>query len=139
MIKVSVMHPNNAGAHFKLWGAHPTLTGAVQHRPGPDPARDDHCLCDRKACGPPDPAQDGGGRHRSRRHETPLNLDALCRGTNRCLCRSRISCTQSRMTMTQILIAARAALILWVNLAVMPAEFVFDAIEAELKRQGVEL
>jgi hypothetical protein len=43
------------------------------------------------------------------------------------------------MTMTEILIAARAALILWVDLAVMPAEFVFDAIEAELKRQGVEL
>jgi hypothetical protein len=28
------------------------------------------------------------------------------------------------MSMTQILIAARATLILWVNLAVMPAEFV---------------
>jgi DNA phosphorothioation-dependent restriction protein DptG len=43
----------------------------------------------------------------------------------------------SRMSMTQILIAARAALILWVNLAVMPAEFVFDSIGAELKRRGV--
>jgi hypothetical protein len=42
------------------------------------------------------------------------------------------------MCMTQILIAARAALILWVNLAVMPAEFVFDSIEAELKRRGVD-
>ena len=42
------------------------------------------------------------------------------------------------MCMTQILIAARAALILWVNLAVMPAEFVFDSIEAELKRRGIE-
>ena len=41
--------------------------------------------------------------------------------------------------MTEILIAARAALILWINLAVIPAELVFDAIEAELKRQGVEL
>ena len=30
MIKVSVMHPNNAGAHFKLWGAHPTLTAGRQ-------------------------------------------------------------------------------------------------------------
>jgi hypothetical protein len=38
--------------------------------------------------------------------------------------------------MTEILIAARAALILWVNLAVMPAEFVFDSIETELKRRG---
>jgi hypothetical protein len=42
------------------------------------------------------------------------------------------------MCMTQILIAARAALILWVNLAVMPAEFVFDSIEAELKRRDVD-
>jgi hypothetical protein len=42
------------------------------------------------------------------------------------------------MSMTQILIAARAALILWVNLAVMPSEFVFDSIEAELKRRGID-
>jgi hypothetical protein len=42
------------------------------------------------------------------------------------------------MNMTQILIAARATLILWVNLAVVPAELLFDAIEAELKRQGVD-
>ena len=40
--------------------------------------------------------------------------------------------------MTEILIAARAALILWINLAVMPAEFVFDSIEAELKRRGID-
>ena len=40
--------------------------------------------------------------------------------------------------MTEMLIAARATLILWVNLAVMPAEFVFDSIEAELKRRGVD-
>ncbi len=41
--------------------------------------------------------------------------------------------------MTEILIAARAALILWVNLAVMPpAEFVFDSIEVELKRRGID-
>jgi len=45
---------------------------------------------------------------------------------------------QPRMSMTEILIAARAALILWVNLAVMPAEFVFDSIEAELERRGID-
>jgi hypothetical protein len=42
------------------------------------------------------------------------------------------------MSMTEVLIATRAALILWVNLAVMPAEFVFDSIEAELKRRGID-
>jgi hypothetical protein len=36
------------------------------------------------------------------------------------------------------LIAARAAIILWTILAVMPAEIVFDAIEAELERRDVE-
>ena len=41
--------------------------------------------------------------------------------------------------MTEYLIAARAAVILWTNLAVMPTEILFDAIEAELKRRGVEL
>jgi hypothetical protein len=40
--------------------------------------------------------------------------------------------------MTDYLIAARAAIILWTNLAVMPAEIIFDAIEAELGRRGVE-
>ena len=42
------------------------------------------------------------------------------------------------MIITQILIAARATLILWVNLGVMPAEFVFDSIETELKRRGID-
>jgi hypothetical protein len=42
------------------------------------------------------------------------------------------------MTMTQIQIVARDALILWVNLAVMPAELAFDTIEAELKRRGID-
>ena len=42
------------------------------------------------------------------------------------------------MTMTQILIVARTALILWVNLAVMPSELAFEAIEAELKRRGID-
>ena len=41
--------------------------------------------------------------------------------------------------MTEYLVAARAAIILWTNLAVMPAEILFDAIEAELERHRVEL
>ena len=41
--------------------------------------------------------------------------------------------------MTEYLVATRAAIILWTNLAVMPAVIVFDAIEAELERRGVEL
>jgi hypothetical protein len=41
--------------------------------------------------------------------------------------------------MTEYLIGASAAIILWTNLAVMPAETVFDAIEAEMRRRGVEL
>jgi hypothetical protein len=40
--------------------------------------------------------------------------------------------------MTEYLIAARAVIILWTNLAVMPAEVVFDVIEAELERRGIE-
>jgi hypothetical protein len=36
-------------------------------------------------------------------------------------------------------VAARVVMILWTNLAVAPAEIVFDAIEAELERRGVEL
>jgi len=38
--------------------------------------------------------------------------------------------------MTECLIAVRAVIVLWTNLAVMPAEIVFDAIEAELERRG---
>jgi hypothetical protein len=41
--------------------------------------------------------------------------------------------------MTECLIAARAVIILWTNLAVIPAEILFDAIEAQLERRGVEL
>ena len=44
----------------------------------------------------------------------------------------------SSVCMTECLIAARAVIILWTNLAVMPAEIVFDAIEAELERRGAE-
>ncbi len=41
--------------------------------------------------------------------------------------------------MTEYLIAARAAIVLWTSLAVMPAEIVFDTIEAELERRDGEL
>ena len=41
--------------------------------------------------------------------------------------------------MTEYLIAARAAIILWTNLAVMPTGILFDAIEAELERRGLKL
>jgi hypothetical protein len=41
--------------------------------------------------------------------------------------------------MTEYLIAARAAVILWASFAVMPAEIVFDAIGAESERRGVAL
>jgi hypothetical protein len=41
--------------------------------------------------------------------------------------------------MTEYLIAARAAIVLWTRLALMPAEIVFDTIETELERRGVEL
>jgi hypothetical protein len=34
--------------------------------------------------------------------------------------------------------SVRAAIILWTTLAVMPAELVFDAIESELERRGIE-
>ena len=44
----------------------------------------------------------------------------------------------SGICMTEYLVAARAAIILWTNLAVMPAEILFDAIQAELERRGVE-
>jgi hypothetical protein len=40
--------------------------------------------------------------------------------------------------MTEYLIAARTVILLWTNLAVMPVEIVFDAIEAELKCRGIE-
>ena len=39
--------------------------------------------------------------------------------------------------MTEYLVVARAAIIPWTNLAVMPAE-IFEVIEAELERGGVE-
>jgi hypothetical protein len=44
----------------------------------------------------------------------------------------------SSVCMTAYLIAMRAAIVLWTSLAVMPAEIVFDVIEAELERRDVE-
>ena len=41
--------------------------------------------------------------------------------------------------MTEYLIVSRAAIIVCTNLAVVPAEILFDAIETELERRGVEL
>jgi hypothetical protein len=41
--------------------------------------------------------------------------------------------------MTEYLIVTRAAITLRAGLAVIPAEIVFDAIEAELERRGVEV
>jgi hypothetical protein len=41
--------------------------------------------------------------------------------------------------MTSYLIVTRVAIILWTNLAVIPAMLAFDAIEAELERRGIEL
>jgi hypothetical protein len=41
--------------------------------------------------------------------------------------------------MTEYLIVTRAAITLWTGLAVIPAEIVFDAIEAELERRGAEV
>jgi hypothetical protein len=43
------------------------------------------------------------------------------------------------LCMTEYLIAVRAAIILRTNLAVMPTEILFDAIEAELERRDVEV
>lgn len=40
--------------------------------------------------------------------------------------------------MTEYLIVLRAAIIFWTSLAVVPAEILFDAIETELERRGVE-
>jgi len=44
-----------------------------------------------------------------------------------------------RNEMTTFLILARAAIIGWTTLAVFPLEITFNAVEGELKRQGVEL
>ena len=41
--------------------------------------------------------------------------------------------------MTEYPIASPVAIIFWTSLAVVPAEILFDAIETELERRGVEL
>jgi hypothetical protein len=41
--------------------------------------------------------------------------------------------------MTSYLVIARASIIFWTNLGVMPIAFVFDSIEAELERRGIDL
>ena len=41
--------------------------------------------------------------------------------------------------MTEYLISSRAAIIFWTSHAAVPAEILFDAIETELERRGVEL
>jgi hypothetical protein len=41
--------------------------------------------------------------------------------------------------MMPFLIFARAAIIGWTTIAVLPLELAFDAVESELKRRGVEL
>ena len=40
--------------------------------------------------------------------------------------------------MTEYPIASPVAIIFWTSLAVVPAEILFDAIETELERRGVE-
>jgi len=41
--------------------------------------------------------------------------------------------------MTSYLVVTRAAIILWISLAVMPVGLVFDSIEAEWERRVIEL
>jgi hypothetical protein len=41
--------------------------------------------------------------------------------------------------MIEYLIVSRAAIIFWTSLALLPANVLFDAIENELERRGVEL
>ena len=43
---------------------------------------------------------------------------------------------RDRGGMTEYLVAARTMIILWTDLAVLPAAIAFDPIEAELKRRG---
>ena len=40
--------------------------------------------------------------------------------------------------MTEYLIASRAAIIFWTNLAVVPVEILLDAIQVESERRGVK-
>ena len=69
------------------------------------------------------------------------NLQSLRRPCLLCLYTMELTniAHESSVCVTEYLIAARAVVILWTNLAVVPAEIVFDAIEAELERRGIEL
>jgi hypothetical protein len=40
--------------------------------------------------------------------------------------------------MTPILLAMRAAIVIWVTLALLPIEIVYDAIEDEIERREVQ-
>ena len=40
--------------------------------------------------------------------------------------------------MTYYLIAARAAIVFWTSLAMVPTEILVDGLKAELERRGVE-
>jgi hypothetical protein len=51
----------------------------------------------------------------------------------------RCDATLRRIEMTPFLILARAAIIGWTRFAVFPLEITFNAVEGELRRQGVEL
>ena len=50
-----------------------------------------------------------------------------------------VTVSEKDLCMTEYLIVARAAIIIWTSLALMPTEILFDAIEAELECRGVEL
>lgn len=41
--------------------------------------------------------------------------------------------------MTSYLVIARASIIFWTSLGVIPVALVFDSIEAELERRGIDL
>ena len=70
------------------------------------------------------------------RSATPYNIKRRSVHVQTCNCRSDSACC--RLGVDNPCCSARAAIILWTNLAVMPAEILFDAIEAELERRGVE-
>jgi hypothetical protein len=62
-----------------------------------------------------------------------LSRTLVHRGANQPTPRMRVAC------MTEYQIAASAMIILWTNLVLMPTEIVFNVIEAELERCGIEL
>jgi hypothetical protein len=52
---------------------------------------------------------------------------------------ARIAAIVGEFSMKPFLILARAAIIGWTTISVLPLEIAFDAVESELKRRGVEL